>query len=119
MEKTGDGGLTAYELPWEALSETLSEHLQTLSANGVTYVALERELVDISAALEGVSAEEPQAYLAQSVDYRVTGDGIVCRFSVAMEDGGLPIWLYVAEIEGVVRYQDGQFTLERLHLLSV
>lgn len=119
VEKNGDGSLTSYELPWTVLAETLKGHLQTISANGAIYAALGRELVDISAELESVSAENPKAYLAQSTDYYFAEDGIACRFSVAMEDGGLPLWLYVAEIEGVVRYEDGQFTLEDLHLLSV
>ena len=107
------------------LEETLNEQLQTISMNGATYVALGRELVDISAALEdvkaeGVKVESVKAHMGPIVSYRPMEEGFTCRFGVAVEGDGLPyLALYVAEMEGIVRYEDGQFILEDLHLLSV
>lgn len=120
VEKNDDGSLTSYGLTWEALAETLDQHLQTISMNGATYAALGRELVDISTALEEVKAENAKVHLGPIVSYRPIEDGFTCRFGVAAEGDGLAyLSLYVAEIEGEVRYKDGQFTLEGLHLLSM
>jgi len=125
VEKNDDGSLTSYGLTWDSLSEILNEQLQTISMNGATYVALGRELVDISAALEdvkaeGVKAETAKAHMGPIVSYRPLEEGFACRFGVAVEGDGIAyLALYVAEIEGVVRYEDGQFTLEGLHLLSM
>ena len=125
VEKNDDSSLTSYGLTWDSLSETLDEQLQTISMNGATYVALGRELVDISAALEdvkaeGVKVETVKAHLGPIVSYRPLDEGFACRFGVAVEGDGIPyLAMYVAEIEGVVRYEDGQFALEDLHLLSM
>ena len=120
VEKDEDGVLTSYGLTWESLGQVLNEQLQTISANEATYVALGRELVDISAALEGVKAENVKAHLGPIVSYRPVEEGFTCSFGVAVEGDGIAyLAMYVAEIEGVVRYEDGQFTLEELHLLSM
>lgn len=120
VEKDEDGALTSYGLTWESLEKVLNEQLQTISVNDATYVALGRELVDISAALEGVKAENVKAHLGPIVSYRPVEEGFTCSFGVAVEGDGIAyLALYVAEIEGVVRYEDGQFMLEELHLLSM
>jgi len=119
-EKDSDDNLTSYGLTWEALAKVLNEHLQTISMNGATYAALGRELVDMTAALEEVKAEQVKVHMGPIVSYRPVEEGLACRFGVAVEGDGIPyLALYVAEIEGVVRYENGQFALEELHLLSI
>jgi hypothetical protein len=39
-------------------------------------------------------------------------------FGVVVEGTGIQGPVYVADVEGFLRYEDGVFTLENLHLLS-
>lgn len=119
VEKNGDGSLTSYELPWASLAQTLNDQLQTISMNGAVYAALGRELVDISAELEGVNTEDLTIRLGQVAAYRPVEGGLACSLGVVAEGSEIPfLTLYVATVEGVIRYVDGNFTLEELHLLS-
>ena len=119
VEKEEDGTLVSYELPWQAVAKALNQQLQTVNLADRIYAALGRELVDISADLENIETEQANVCLGQVVSYRPLEDGLTCRFGVVAEGEGIPILsLYVAEIEGEVRYGSGVFTLENLHLLS-
>ena len=114
-----DGTLVSYELPWQAVAKALNQQLQTVNLADRTYAALGRELVDISADLENIETEQANVCLGQVVSYRPLEDGLTCRFGVVAEGEGVPLLsLYVAEIEGEVRYGSGVFALENLHLLS-
>lgn len=119
VEKNEDGSLTSYGLTWETLAKGLDDQLQTISVNGATYVALGRELVDISAQLEDVEAKNVKVHMGPIVSYEPVEGGFACRFGTAVEGEGIPyLALYVADITGTVRYENGNFTLEDLHLLS-
>ena len=119
VEKEADGTLVSYELPWQAIAKALNEQLQTVLLAEGTYAALGRELVDISADLENVEAENVKVALGQVVSYRPLENGLACRFGVVAEGKGIPsLSLYVAEVEGEAHYENGIFTLENLHLLS-
>lgn len=111
--------LVSYELPLGTLSQALNGQLQTVSDNGTVYAALGRELVDLSAVLEGVEAKNVKACLGAIADYEPVEGGIAARFGVALEGDGIAyLALYGADVAGTVRYADGVFTLEDLHLLS-
>jgi len=119
VEKNENGTLVSHELLWQPLATGVNEQLQAITMNGKTYAALGRELVDISADLENVEAENVNVCLGQVAAYRPVEDGLTCRFGVVAEGSGIPfLSLYVAEVEGEIRYEDGVFTLENLHLLS-
>jgi len=119
VERDGNS-LTSFELPWAAVAEGLNAHLQTVSVNGKTYAALGRELVDITADLEGVKAEDVSICLGQTAAYRPAETGLTCTFGVVAEGDGIPfLSCYVAEVEGEIRYADGVFTLENLRLSDI
>lgn len=112
--------LVSYELPLGTLSQALNGQLQTVSVNGTVYAALGRELVDITADLEGVKTENVSVCLGQTAAYRPTESGLTCTFGVVAEGDGIPfLSCYVAEVEGEIRYADGIFTLENLRLSDI
>lgn len=126
LEKNSDGTLTDYALPWEFFSETLSEALSVKTVNGRTYSILGAELVDITAILpEGGDPESIEGFEAGDiVRFSVTPEpefyGEDIRFRGAAwligDEHFLPTVSYGAEVDALVLYQDGAFTLSQIHL---
>ena len=120
VEKSEDGTLTGCELPWQEVEKAVGEQLQILNLNGSTYAALGRELVDITAAVKEQQVRVEAVSLGAVAAYRPAEEGLTCSFGVVAEGEGIPyLAMYVATVEGDVRYENGFFTLENLHLLSI
>ena len=119
VEKDETGTLTSYELPWQEIGKAVNQQLQVVTLEDHTYDALGRELVDITAQLKEQQVRDVDVCLGQVVSYRPTETGLTCSFGVVAEGEGIPfLAMYVATVEGEIRYEDGVFTLENLHLLS-
>lgn len=125
LEKSPDGTLTDYALPWEFFRKDVSGALSVMTLNGRTYSILGTELTDITSLLpedanpeniEGLSAgdivnfeviPEPEFY----------GENIRVRCSAWLDgEGYTPTLSYAAEVYATVLYQDGVFTLTQIHL---
>jgi len=116
VERSDRGVLTAYGLPWEALSREMSERLSLVRSGERIYAALGKELVDITTAIpEGYEAEK--LCLGWIASYAPEDWGISGTFGVAAEGEQLPpLSAYVANAEAFLTYEDGTFTLTQLHL---
>ena len=126
LEKDPDGTLTDYALPCEFFSKTLSECLSVDTVNGRTYSILGAELVDITTILpEGGDPERIEGFRAGDiVHFSVTPEPQFndedIRFRGAAwligDEYFLPTVAYAAEVDAVVLYRDGVFTLSQIHL---
>ena len=119
VEKEADGTLVSHELPWRDLCFLVDQQLQLLEMNGAFYAALGKELVDITEHLPteaNVKAENlTLGYIAR---YTPEEDGLNGTFGVIVEGKGITGPVYVANVRGFLRYENGTFTLEELHLAS-
>ncbi len=125
LEKNLDGTLTDYALPREFFSEDMSEALSVRTLNGRTYSILGAELVDVTSLL-------PEDAAPENIEGFCTGD--IINFAITPEpefnwehirvrsaaslcgEGFSPTLSYAAEVDAVVLYQDGVFTLSQIHL---
>lgn len=118
VERGADGTLTSHELPWQELTSLVDRQLQLVSQGDHLYAALGRELVDITDCIpEDCEAE----YLCLGAIARYTpGEyGLHCTFGVTAVGEDIPHFtVYVANVEGFIRYENGVFTLTDLHLSS-
>lgn len=125
LEKGQDGTLTDYALPWEFFSEDMSKALSVETVNGRTYSILGTELTDITGLLpEDADPENIDGLSAGDIinfeivpEPRFYGEDLRYRGSAWLRGEGFPGALcYVAEIEAVISYQDGVFTMTQIHL---
>ena len=118
VEKEADGTLVSHELPWRDLCFLVDKQLQLVRQNDAIYAALGRELVDIT---ESVPADvEVESLCLGSIARFTPGDwGLHCTFGVTAEGKDIPhSTLYVANVEGFLRYENETFTLTNMHLIS-
>lgn len=127
LEKGPDGTLTDCALPWEFFREDLSEAMSVETVNGRTYSILGTELTDItellqeqeegdSACIEGLCAGDIVSFevIPEPLFY---GESLRFRGAAWLDGEGFhPTLSYAAEVDAVVRYQDGVFTLSQIHL---
>lgn len=127
LEKSPGGTLTDYSLPWEFFREDLSEALSVETINGRTYSILGTELTDITDLLplpEDADPENIDGLSAGDIinfevvpEPRFYGENLRYRGAAWLRGEGFPSALcYAAEIEAVVSYRDGAFTLTQIHL---
>lgn len=117
VEKDADGSLVSYELPWEDLCDQVDKQFQLVSSDGTLCAALGKELVDITDCIpEGAEAEH--ICLGYIAHYTPAEGGLEGTFGVIVKGTGIQGPVYAANVEGFLRYADGVFTLEDLHLLS-
>ena len=117
VEKEADGRLVSYEFLWETLREQVDKQFQTVSMDSGVYAALGRELVEITDCIPD-GAEAQRVCLGWIARYTPAEGGLDCTFGVVVEGKGIQGPVYVADVEGFLRYEDGVFTLESLHLVS-
>lgn len=117
VEKVPDGTLVSHELPWRDLCYLVDKQFQLVETGGHLYAALGREMVDITDYIPtGATAENVcLGYIAR---YTPAEDGLNGTFGVIVEGNGIQGPLYVANVEGFLRYENETFTLTDLHLLS-
>ena len=126
VEKSADGTLTDYCLP-DTLFTDLTAALRVENVAERTYAVLGTELVDITARLqegmdpagiEGLTAGNIVAFDA-APDSKL-GEYIRFRGSACLEGVDYPptVW-YVVDVDAVVDFTDGIFTLRDLHLNSI
>lgn len=116
VEKEADGTLVSHELPWRDLSALVDRQLQTIGMNGRLYAALGRELVDITDYVSDADLVESVG-LGWIAHFDRAENGLECSFGVTAEGKNLPLE-YVAVVSGFLRYENGTFTLEDMHLSS-
>jgi hypothetical protein len=117
VEKDADGRLVSHELPWSDLCDQVDRQFQMAAMNDSVYAALGKELVEITDRIpEGAEAE--RVCLGWIAGYTPAEGGLNGTFGVMVEGTGIQGPVYVADVEGFIRYEDGVFTLEKLHLLS-
>jgi hypothetical protein len=117
VEKDADGRLVSHELPWSDLCDQVDRQFQMAAMNDSVYAALGKELVEITDRIpEGAEAE--RVCLGWIAGYTPAEGGLNGTFGVVVEGTGIQGPVYVADVEGFIRYEDGVFTLENLHLLS-
>ena len=117
VEQDADGRLVSHELPWDDLCEQVDKQFQVAAMDDGVYAALGKELVEITDSIpEGTEAKNVRlGYIAR---YTPAEGGLDGTFGVIVEGTGIQGPVYVADVEGFLRYADGVFTLEDLHLLS-
>lgn len=117
VERREDGTLTSCHLSWPELREAVSGCLWAAKAGQRTYAALGRELVDITAELEGQEPKYQNSGLAmgQVVGFERTEAGMTCTMGAVLDAEELYYW-YVADVTADVIYKDGTFLLDDLHL---
>ncbi len=126
LEKNPDGTLTDYALPWEFFSGTLSEALSVVTVGGRTFSILGTELTDITGLLpEDGDPENIEGFRAGDiVHFSVTPEPQFndeeIRFRGAAwligDEYFMPTVAYAAEVDAIVLYRDGVFTLSQIHL---
>lgn len=125
LEKGADGSLTGYTIPWEFFREDLSAALSVETVNGRTYAILGSELSDITGLLseEGNPARIEGLSAGDIISFSVTPEPRFYREYIRFQgsawltgDGYIPALSYAVEVDAVVLYQDGVFTLARPHL---
>ncbi len=125
LEKNSDGTLMDYALPWEFFSKDMSQALSVATLNGRTYSILGAELTDITDLLpEGADPERIEGLSAGDiVNFEVIpepefyGENIRVRGSAWLDgEGFAPTLSYAAEVDAMVLYREGVFTLTQIHL---
>lgn len=122
VEKHGDGTLTDFRLPEDALcADALTEAIRLETAGERTFAILGRELVEITDFLE--DAPPPQGIVSGDIiAFDVDPHGSPLHFSGSawLEGEGYPpmAW-YAVDLSAQVLYEDGTFTLSGLHLNSL
>lgn len=125
LEKGPEGTLTDYVLPWELFTEELTSALSVVTVNGRTYSILGTELADITrdlpedtdpADIEGLRAGDI-VYFEATPDSPFFGERFRFQGAACLSGEGFPAALcYVAELEAIVSYKDGIFTLTNIQL---
>lgn len=124
LEKEQDGTLTDYALPLELFTKELSGTMSAATVNGRTYVILGTQLVDITSILREESDPEAIEGLGAGdiVYFEATPDspfGHHFRYQGAAwlkGEGYITTGSYAVDLEAVVSYQDGIFTLTNIQL---
>lgn len=120
VEKSADGALVSHELPWRDLSAAVEEQLQLLEMNGRSYAVLGKELVDITEQIPAEAGAKAESLsLGWVARYTPAEGGLEGIFGVIVEGEGIAGPVYVANMEGFLRYENGVFTLTDLHLVSI
>ena len=120
VEKDPDGTLTGYTLPRNVFSQ-LSERISIFTSGGSTYAILGTELVDLTGFTEN-GADIQGLALGDIVYYDVnpeSAEGYDIRLLAgawAESDYFPPTAAYMADLDALVTYEDGVFTLSRIHL---
>jgi len=117
VEKEADGTLVSHELPWQDLCTLVDKQFQLISTGGSVYAALGKEMVDITDSIPE-ECEADSLCLGYIARYTPGEYGLNCTFGVMVEGAGIQGPLYVANVEGFLRYENEMFTLTDLHLLS-
>lgn len=122
VEKDPDGALTGYTLPRNVFSQ-LSERISIFTSGKRTYAILGTELVDLTEyLLEREGADIQGLALGDIVYYDVDpgpaeGHDIRLLASAwAESDHFPPTAAYMADLDAMVSYGDGSFTLSQIHL---
>lgn len=118
VEKEAGGTLVSYDLPWEDLCRQVDPQLQAVPVGDGLSAALGTELVDIT---ESIPAHEKveKLCLGGIASYTPTEQGLECTFSVMALGKTLPFaTVYVAEVQGVLSYENGTYQLENMHLVD-
>lgn len=125
LKKNSDGTLTDCALPWEFFSETLSEALSVVTVGGRTFSILGTELTDITRLLpedgdpeniEGLCAGDI-VHFSVNPEPEFNGENIRFRGSAWLSGEGFhPTLSYAAQVDAVILYQNGVFTLSQIHL---
>ena len=124
LERGPEGTLTDYALPREMFTEVLSGAMSAVTVNGRTYVILGTELVDITGILwENSDPEAIEGLGAGDIVYfEATPDspfGHHFRYQGAAWLYGetfIPTVSYAVDLEAIVSYKDGVFTLSDIQL---
>ena len=125
LEKSPEGTLTDYALPWELFSEELTSALSVATVNNRTYSILGTQLVDITANLpedadpadiEGLRAGDI-VYFEATPDSPFWGNHFRYQGSACLTGEPFPrTSCYVTNLDACVLYKDGRFTLSDIHL---
>lgn len=117
VERTENGTLTDYALPWDGVKTALNQQLQVVSSERGLAAALGLELVDITAAVGETVPADLRMEVGEVANYDWDDELLTASFGVVANGEGIPaLSCYAAQAEAVLQYADGVFTLTEVHL---